>query len=63
MVIRMGKGLFKSSLGIRMVSSAAAVVTLLSMSQYGVYAVSNESEAAYVEFYVSPDRFRIRNAE
>lgn len=55
MVIRMGKGLFKSSLGIRMVSSAAAVVTLLSMSQYGVYAVSNESEAAYVEFYVSPD--------
>lgn len=51
----MGKRLYKSSFGIRIASLAVAMMVLLSMSQYGVWAASDEVEADYYEFYVSPD--------
>ncbi len=51
----MKRVLFKSSLGRRIASSAVAVMTILSMSQYCIYGLSNESGAECYELYVSPD--------
>lgn len=51
----MEKGFFKSSLGLRFASFAAAAMLILSMSQYSILALENGFEADYIEFYVSPD--------
>ena len=38
-----------------LVSYAVAVITIFSVSQYSIYALTNETEPEYYELYVSPD--------
>ena len=51
----MKRVLHKSQFGRRIVSYAVAVITIFSVSQYSIYALTNETEPEYYELYVSPD--------